>query len=196
MHLPFPLFWHVPTQAKGYVGAVTASVSIAVGLGQLVKRSALQTATKVMVSRFMAYPAVATANLANLLMMRWPEVEQGVELKEVGTDQVHGMSKIAAKSALFDTAITRVVLPMPMLLFTPMIITQLVKLPALKRSPRMQMVAEGLVCVGAFVVALPCVLSLFSQEQVVAVTELEPEFQSLRDGEGKLLTHLRYNKGL
>ena len=60
-----------PTPVKkiltGYVGAVAASVSIAVGLQQTIKRVAVSDATRMMLFRFVPYPAVAVARLSGIL---------------------------------------------------------------------------------------------------------------------------------
>ena len=71
-------------------------------------------------SRFIPYPAVAGANVANLVMMRWRELATGVDVLD-GDGAVRGKSKAAAKVALWDTAITRVVLPTPILVLSPLL---------------------------------------------------------------------------
>lgn len=160
------------------------------------KRVELPAATRALASRFVPYPAVATANVANVLMMRWAELDQGIDVKDAEGES-RGISKSAAKAALFDTCITRVVLPMPLLLLPPTIMSQVGKIKALKKSPRLSLMAEAAVCVSCFLVGLPFALSLFPQEQTISVNELEPEFQNLADAKtGAPLHHLSYNKGL
>ena len=59
-----------------------------------------------------AYPSVAAANVANLVLMRHRELDTGVVVRDT-LGQSHGSSRLAARKAIEDTAITRAVLPMP-----------------------------------------------------------------------------------
>ena len=65
--------------------------------------------------------------------------------------ETRGVSKRAARAALYDTCITRMVLPMPLLLLPPTIMSQIGKLKALRRSPRLSLVAESVVYVNQFI---------------------------------------------
>lgn len=81
----------------GYIGAITSACSIAVGLSILLKRSnAFKPATKLLIQRFVPYPAVATASVSNLYLMRRNELKEGIEVKD-SRDQVVGTSYIAAR---------------------------------------------------------------------------------------------------
>ena len=72
-------------------------------------------------SRYVAYPSVAAANVANLVLMRRSELETGIQVKDA-LGNAHGSSQLAASRAIKDTALTRVVLPMPLLLIPPTLI--------------------------------------------------------------------------
>eukprot|EP00039_Didymoeca_costata_P005660 m.83435 g.83435 ORF g.83435 m.83435 type:complete len:334 (-) comp12921_c0_seq4:1359-2360(-) len=181
---------------QGWMGAVATSVPIALGLGQLVKMSKLDIKVKATLSRFVPYPAVASANIANLLMMRWGELQTGIFVKD-NEGNVLGSSKRAAQLALFDTGITRVVIPMPLLLIPPMIMTGVQSaIPSLRSRPRLRIVVEAGVCVGAFIFGLPFALSLFPQQGSVEVSRLEPQFHNLLDSHGQPIQTVNYNKGL
>uniref|UniRef100_A0A1I8IYY0 Sideroflexin-5 n=1 Tax=Macrostomum lignano TaxID=282301 RepID=A0A1I8IYY0_9PLAT len=107
----------------GYVGAVSAAVSIAVGLTVVIRKAnTLPPATKMLIQKFVPLPAVSTASTLNVLLMRNSELSEGIEVFDENR-QVVGTSKVAAKRALFDTAKTRAILPVPLLLIPPLVMT-------------------------------------------------------------------------
>ncbi|XP_018583976.1 sideroflexin-5a isoform X2 [Scleropages formosus] len=176
---------------QGYVGAVTSAVSIAVGLNVLIeKASRFNPATRMMVQRLVPFPAVASANICNVGLMRHSELEEGIDVLDTNGNVV-GTSRIAAKHALMETALTRVVLPMPILLFPPIIMAFLEKLPLLQTHRRLVLPVHSLVCLAAFGFALPLAISLFPQMSQIEVSKLEPEIAMATDC--KVVT---YNKGL
>uniref|UniRef100_A0A3Q2D0W4 Sidoreflexin n=1 Tax=Cyprinodon variegatus TaxID=28743 RepID=A0A3Q2D0W4_CYPVA len=176
---------------QGYAGAVTSAVSIAVGLNVLIqKANRLSPTTKLLVQRFVPFPAVASANICNVVLMRHTELSDGIEVLD-DSGQVVGTSKVAAKHALMETALTRVVMPMPIMVLPPMIMAVLEKLPLLQRRPRLVLPVHSLVCLASFGLALPLAISLFPQMSQISVNQLEPEIAMATDC--KILT---YNKGL
>ncbi|XP_023655796.1 sideroflexin-5 [Paramormyrops kingsleyae] len=176
---------------QGYIGAVTSAVSIAVGLNMLIERAArFSPATRVMVQRLVPFPAVASANICNVGLMRHTELKEGIDVLD-SSGNVVGTSRIAAKHALMETALTRVVLPMPILVFPPIIMAFLEKLPLLQTHKRLVLPVHSLVCLAAFGLALPLAISLFPQMSQIEVSQLEPEIAMATDC--KVVT---YNKGL
>uniref|UniRef100_A0A673JY35 Sidoreflexin n=1 Tax=Sinocyclocheilus rhinocerous TaxID=307959 RepID=A0A673JY35_9TELE len=176
---------------QGYLGAVSSAVTIAVGLTLLIKRAEhFSPATRILVQRFIPFPAVASANVCNVLLMRHTELSEGIcVLDDKGN--VVGTSKLAARHALIETSLTRVVLPMPVLLLPPLIMAMLERLPLLQKRPRLGLPVHSMVCLCAFGLALPVAISLFPQNSQIHVSELEPEIAAAT--ECKILT---YNKGL
>ncbi|XP_048826809.1 sideroflexin-5-like [Brienomyrus brachyistius] len=176
---------------QGYIGAVSSAVSIAVGLNMLIERAArFSPATRVMVQRLVPFPAVASANICNVGLMRHTELKEGIDVLD-SSGNVVGTSRIAAKHALMETALTRVVLPMPILVFPPIIMAFLEKLPLLQTHKRLVLPVHSLVCLAAFGLALPLAISLFPQMSQIEVSQLEPEIGLATDC--KVVT---YNKGL
>eukprot|EP00064_Thunnus_orientalis_P006189 superscaffoldBa00000635_g6205 len=148
---------------QGYLGAVTSAVSIAVGLNVLIQRaSRFSPTTRLLVQRFIPFPAVASANVCNVVLMRHSELSEGISVLD-DNGNVVGTSKMAARHALLETALTRVVLPMPILVLPPMIMAALEKLPLLQRQRRLVLPVHSLVCLAAFGLALPLAISLFPQ---------------------------------
>nr|XP_025724199.1 sideroflexin-5 isoform X10 [Callorhinus ursinus] len=148
---------------QGYLGAVISAVSIAVGLNVLVQKANKFTpATRLLVQRFVPFPAVASANICNVVLMRYGELEEGIDVLD-GDGNLVGSSKIAARHALLETALTRVVLPMPILVLPPIVMSMLEKTALLQARPRLLLPVQSLVCLAAFGLALPLAISLFPQ---------------------------------
>ncbi|XP_052007412.1 sideroflexin-5a [Xyrauchen texanus] len=176
---------------QGYLGAVSSAVTIVVGLNILIKRAEkFSPATRILVQRFIPFPAVASANVCNVLLMRHTELSEGISVLD-DRGNVVGTSKLAARHALTETALTRVVLPMPILLLPPIVMAMLERLPLLQKHPRLVLPVHSMVCLCAFGLALPVAISLFPQNSQIHVSELEPEISAAT--ECKILT---YNKGL
>ncbi|XP_072177352.1 sideroflexin-5-like [Diadema setosum] len=176
----------------GYCGAVGSACSIAVGLNVLIKRATtFSSATRMIIQRFVPFPAVATAGVCNVTLMRFSELQTGIEVLN-HENEVVGTSKVAAKKALQETAVSRAVLAAPILLIPPVIMTFIEnKTVLLKRYPRMNLPVQATVATAAFAFALPLAISLFPQTGQIATSRLEPEIQALCSE--KMLI---YNKGL
>ncbi|XP_034857197.1 sideroflexin-5 isoform X2 [Mirounga leonina] len=202
---------------QGYLGAVISAVSIAVGLNVLVQKANKFTpATRLLVQRFVPFPAVASANICNVVLMRYGELEEGIDVLD-GDGNLVGSSKIAARHALLETALTRVVLPMPILVLPPIVMsmlekrgqslmisassqepvpvrrgpTQLQRTALLQARPRLLLPVQSLVCLAAFGLALPLAISLFPQMSEIETSQLEPEIARATSSRTVV-----YNKGL
>uniref|UniRef100_F6S8K7 Sideroflexin 5 n=1 Tax=Callithrix jacchus TaxID=9483 RepID=F6S8K7_CALJA len=176
---------------QGYLGAVISAVSIAVGLNVLVQKANKFTpATRLLIQRFVPFPAVASANICNVVLMRYGELEEGIDVLDSDGNLV-GSSKIAARHALLETALTRVVLPMPILVLPPIIMSMLEKTALLQARPRLLLPVQSLVCLAAFGLALPLAISLFPQMSEIETSQLEPEIAQATSSRTVV-----YNKGL
>uniref|UniRef100_W5MSM5 Sidoreflexin n=1 Tax=Lepisosteus oculatus TaxID=7918 RepID=W5MSM5_LEPOC len=172
---------------QGYAGAVTSAVSIAVRIGIMFSRGYQRlTGTNHLVS----CPSTASANICNVVLMRHTELAEGIDVRD-SSGNIVGSSKIAAKCALLETALTRVVLPMPILVLPPLVMAFLEKLPLLRAHQRLVLPVHSLVCLASFGLALPLAISLFPQISQVEVSKLEPEIAMATDCEV-----VTYNKGL
>lgn len=175
----------------GYTGAVTSAVSIAVGLNVLVKKSAgVSPAKRLLIQRFIPFPAVATASVCNILLMRHRELSTGIEVTNK-EGKVVGVSKVAAKKALKETAATRAVLPAPILIIPPIVMSFVEKTRWFKRYPRLNLPIQVLVVSISFGLALPVAIAMFPQISRIKVKDLEKEIQ-----ENTSLETVYYNKGL
>ncbi|XP_075922006.1 sideroflexin-5 isoform X3 [Petromyzon marinus] len=176
---------------QGYLGAVCSAVALAVGLNVFIKRaSGFSPATRLLIQRLIPFPAVATANVCNVLLMRHNELQEGVDVVDEH-GRVVGTSRTAAKHALAETAVTRIVLPMPILVLPPLIMAMLERTALLRAWPRLALPLQTLVCTATFAAALPLAIAIFPQYSQIDVSLLEPEIQASTTD--KILT---YNKGL
>uniref|UniRef100_A0AAQ6A0Q5 Sidoreflexin n=1 Tax=Amphiprion ocellaris TaxID=80972 RepID=A0AAQ6A0Q5_AMPOC len=178
---------------QGYVGAVTSAVSIAVGLNVLIqKANKLSPATRMIIQRLVPFPAVASANICNVGLMRHNELSEGIDVLD-NNGNVVGSSKIAARHAIMETAFTRVVLPMPIFVLPPIIMSYLERfvLRFLQSNRRLLLPIHSFVCLLTFGLSLPVAISLFPQMSQIEVSRLEPEIAMATDC--KVVT---YNKGL
>ncbi|KAJ8781350.1 hypothetical protein J1605_011334 [Eschrichtius robustus] len=119
------------------------------------------------------------ANICNVVLMRYGELEEGIDVLDSDGNLV-GSSKIAARHvgrlgarglALLETALTRVVLPMPILVLPPIVMSMLEKTALLQARPRLLLPVQSLVCLAAFGLALPLAISLFPQMSEAAGEE-------------------------
>ncbi|CAH7129945.1 Sfxn5 [Phodopus roborovskii] len=147
---------------QGYLGAVISAVSI----------------------------AVTSANICNVVLMRYGELEEGIDVLDADGNLV-GSSKIAARHALLETALTRVVLPMPILVLPPIVMSMLEKTALLQARPRLLLPVQSFVCLAAFGLALPLAISLFPQMSEIETSQLEPEIARATSSRTVV-----YNKGL
>jgi len=175
----------------GYTGAVSSAVAIAVSLSFMIKRAnGLSPTVKLLIQKFVPFPAVATASTCNVLLMRNSELSEGIEVFDRNENNV-GTSKVAAKKALKETAITRMVLPAPILLIPPVVMTAFEKTKWLQRNMRFHLPLNALVTTLSFGLALPVAIALFPHISQITKEELEEELQKNTAEE-----ILYYNKGL
>uniref|UniRef100_A0A8C0KKR4 Sideroflexin-5 n=1 Tax=Canis lupus dingo TaxID=286419 RepID=A0A8C0KKR4_CANLU len=83
--------------------------------------------------------------------------------------ELHSLQPLLAPQALLETALTRVVLPMPILVLPPIVMSMLEKTALLQARPRLLLPVQSLVCLAAFGLALPLAISLFPQMSEVSV---------------------------
>uniref|UniRef100_A0A2I3MUA2 RAB11 family interacting protein 5 n=1 Tax=Papio anubis TaxID=9555 RepID=A0A2I3MUA2_PAPAN len=133
---------------------------------------------------------ISSANICNVVLMRYGELEEGIDVLDSDGNLV-GSSKIAARHALLETALTRVVLPMPILVLPPIVMSMLEKTSLLQARPRLLLPVQSLVCLAAFGLALPLAISLFPQMSEIETSQLEPEIAQATSSRTVV-----YNKGL
>eukprot|EP01130_Rhizamoeba_saxonica_P001513 TRINITY_DN11367_c0_g1_i1.p1 TRINITY_DN11367_c0_g1~~TRINITY_DN11367_c0_g1_i1.p1 ORF type:complete len:351 (-),score=39.16 TRINITY_DN11367_c0_g1_i1:72-1094(-) len=180
---------------KGYLGAVSSAVLLSTGLITFIQSLKMAQETKFFVRKFIPFPAVCAADIANVVVMRYSELDTGIHVKNCKGEPL-GISKIAAKKALTETAMTRCVLPFPHLIFAPIIISRFEKAKWWTQKPQFRLPAQACVCMCLFGFALPLSTSLFPHEGSILASELEPEFHGMIGDDGGVISEFYYNKGL
>ena len=93
---------------SSYVGAISTACGIAVGLSVLLQRAtAFKPTTRVIVQKFVPFPAVAAASVSNCVLMRYSELKEGIQVKDQ-EGNVIGNSKEAAKKVRVNQDLARV----------------------------------------------------------------------------------------
>jgi hypothetical protein len=98
-----------------------------------VKRAPLSASTAAVIGRAVPYCAVASSNVFNFVSMRSSELFTGIPIKDKDGKDL-GLSQEAAKAAIFQGAITRAVIPAPVLLLPPLLMRAFDKIPYPPRS--------------------------------------------------------------
>ncbi|KAL4924178.1 sideroflexin family transporter [Aspergillus undulatus] len=186
----------VSQMAKSYLMAVSASCSVALGLNALVPRlKNVSPNTKLILGRLVPFAAVSSASALNVFLMRSEEIRQGIDVypvpeKEGEQVQSLGRSKTAAKIAVGETAISRVLNATPIMVVPPLILVQLEKRKLL--SPRMVLPANLGLVLATSLFALPLALGAFPQRQAISASSLEEEFWNRGGKDGKV----EFNRGM
>ncbi|KAL6231294.1 hypothetical protein BDW75DRAFT_48651 [Aspergillus navahoensis] len=186
----------VSQMAKSYLMAVSASCSVALGLNALVPRlKNVSPNTKLILGRLVPFAAVSSASALNVFLMRSEEIRQGIDVypvpeKEGEQVQSLGRSKVAAKIAVGETAISRVLNATPIMVVPPLVLVQLEKRKLL--SPRMVLPANLGLVLATSLFALPLALGAFPQRQAISAASLEEEFWNRGGKDGKV----EFNRGM
>lgn len=192
---------------KSYLLAVSASCSVALGLKAIVPRLKNVTPnTKLILGRLVPFAAVSSATALNVLLMRSEEIRRGIDVYPVLSEEEKkareessgkpieslGKSKIAAKIAVGETAISRVLNATPIMVLPPLILVRLEKMDWLKQRPRLVLPVNLGLILTTSIFALPLALGAFPSRQAISVKSLEKEFWDKGGEEGKV----EFNRGM
>lgn len=112
---------------KGYIGAVTSSILIAVGLNRLFNpiTSRMGGGKKLVISTLFNWIAVSSANAVNISLMWNKELREGIAIKDENGKEI-GKSVIAGKTALYQTISSWMIIPF-CVMFGPALVIALMK---------------------------------------------------------------------
>ncbi|KAF2861412.1 tricarboxylate carrier [Piedraia hortae CBS 480.64] len=176
---------------KSYCVAVTASCAVALGLKSLVPRlRSLRPTTRTVLSRLVPFAAVASAGALNVFLMRAEEMKRGIDIYPISGGPPLGKSKKAARLAVAETALSRVINSTPIMVIPPLILVRLQRTEWLKSRPRLVLPLNIGLIFTTSVFALPLALGVFPQWQTVDIKTLEQQFQN--QGE----TRVVFNRGI
>jgi len=179
-----------------YVVAVSSSCLTAIGMSKGVEKARfLSPAAKNILGMFVPFTAVAVAGIINVFMMRQNEIKKGVDIQD-SEGIVYGKSKIAGWRGLLMVSFNRILVSLPVLTLVPAAFSVIKKSKFAKNYPRLVTPIHLVLITSALWMALPCAIALFPQEFPISTSKLEPEFQNLKDKNGKKIETLYFNKGL
>lgn len=199
-----PLSW--TKMGQSYLAAVSVSCGVAVGLNNLVPRLRnLTPATRTTLTRLVPFAAVATAGALNVLLMRGEEMRRGIDVypllsaaqrdalrRDGRQEESLGRSRAAARIAVGETAVSRVVNSTPIMVLPPLLLVRLQRTRWLQQRPRMTVPLNLALILGTSFAVLPLALAVFPQMEKVSDDSLEPEFH----GRGGVDGMVTFNRGI
>lgn len=176
---------------QGYTGAVTAAASIAVGLNVVLRKADnVRPFIKNILQRVAPIPALITASILNVILMRKHELNEGIDVLDKN-GKVIGSSQAAAKSALNEMAVSRAVLSASCMILPATLIATAEKTTMLRRIPKLKTPVNLMICASTFLITLPAANAIFPQISKIDVKVLEPTIQKKTTD-----TVVYYNRGL
>ncbi|CAD5215073.1 unnamed protein product [Bursaphelenchus xylophilus] len=176
---------------KAYLAAVGAAMSISATLTYVIRSfKNLTTTQRLIIQRFVPLPATSLASTLNVLCMRMPEIQKGIDVMDADGNVI-GVSREAAKKAVKETAMTRAFLPIPLLLLPPCIMPFIEKYKFVQKSAGRHLFVNAVVCTLSFGFSLPIALALFPQTSTISRDQVEPHIQEKTQQQT-----LYFNKGL
>jgi sideroflexin-5 len=164
---------------QSYLLAVSASCSVALGLNAVVPRlKRISPTSRLILTRLVPFAAVASAGALNVFLMRGEEIRRGIDVyaaldspssranesekstatidtSDPDSKQSLGRSRVAARLAVGETALSRVLNATPIMVIPPLLLVRLQRAAWLAQRPRLVLpvnlgkwdrVLEGRVC--------------------------------------------------
>lgn len=109
---------------------------------------------------------------------------------------VRGKSVVAGRHGLAQVALSRVLIPVPVLTIPPIAFYFINKLSIMKRYPKISIPVNLTLITACLYIGLGPAIAMFPQIGSISTSSLEPEFHNLTTKNGKPINALYYNKGL
>ncbi|GAB9472220.1 hypothetical protein Gpo141_00009403 [Globisporangium polare] len=181
---------------KSYATASIVSCVTAVGLGRAVETAkSLSPGVRSALRKTVPFVAVASAGAFNAVSMRFNEYTEGIDIMD-DDGEVRGRSVAAGRQSLTQVALTRVALPVPILLLPPYLYEGLKKAKLMPKARYPRLATELTVLTLCLWGALPGAVALFPQNGSIASADVEEQFRNLTDKSGKRIETFTYNKGI
>ncbi len=182
----------------GYLAAVSGAVTVGLSLrwllGGITKN--MTGGKLLLMNSAVAYFATANANVLNTMVMRRIEMQKGIDFYDETGKEKLGVSSACAKSAVYQTAQTRVILPLAVFLLPGSIMYFLDRVKVMPKARGPKMLVEVLVVSLSLWLALPFSIAIFPQYGSLPVESIEEEFRNLRTSKGEQVKRVTFNKGL
>ncbi|KAF3838210.1 hypothetical protein F7725_009978 [Dissostichus mawsoni] len=152
-----------------YVSATTGAVATALGLNALTKH------ISPLIGRFVPFAAVAAANCINIPLMRQRELKHGIPITDENDNRL-GESTNAAKQAISQVVVSRILMASPGMAIPPFLMNHLEKKAFLRKFPWMSAPIQVGLVGFCLVFATPLCCALFPQKSVYVFDPLTPAF--------------------
>mmetsp|Transcript_12763 Transcript_12763/g.10910 ORF Transcript_12763/g.10910 Transcript_12763/m.10910 type:complete len:204 (-) Transcript_12763:389-1000(-) len=147
--------------AMKFLIAVTSSITIGLTAKHLISKSRYR--DNYIFQRFSPFLGVSGANVVNLLTARYSDTVHGITVKDSKTGEIipDAKSPIAGKKAFWQTALSRVLIPLPVSFVPPIMITLATKGGFLPKSAIGSHMFNIGVSTATLMGALPLALACF-----------------------------------
>jgi hypothetical protein len=183
---------------QSYGLAVTLALGISFGLSLAInKRFAPERASQLM--KFVAFPSTAAASTINCYATLAPSIPSGFPLLDAqGQVVANGeTSSKAAEKGVWETVMSRGVLPIPIFLVPPIAMAMIPAIrTAIAANPTLGVPVTCCLTMVSFGFGLPFAVGIFPQIGEIDASEVEIEFRGTKDSRGEAMAKFYYDKGL
>lgn len=181
---------------QGYACAVAASITVALGLRKYFSTftAAMGGGAKLIIfNSISTFFAVSTAGFLNAYLMRQTELKTGIDIFDpTNPSNTIGKSKYAASQAVLQTAISRYLVQVPIMLPSAALFV-LEKFSMVPQAYAANLVLQMALIFCQEYFAMPLAVALYPQTGSVASSSVEP---SLTQNLQNIPDYFEYNKGL
>ena len=167
--------------AFGYGVAVSSSISVALALRMMTAGMTRRATGKnlLMLNTFVGCTASGIASFCNTYAMRSAEINKGIEVyKNHSLTEKLGISKIAAKNAVVETALSRTFLSTSAIIMPTVLLLGLGGVGISPATFAAKTALDTAVFIAVLRVGLPASISMFPPTSELPATSLEPEFHT------------------
>lgn len=134
-----------------------------------------------------AFFACSTAGFLNALVMRYTELEKGIDVFDPNNQEdIIGKSKIAAKKAVVQTAVSRYILTVT--IFIPsMLLFAIERAKIMPRNFALKTTLELSLFFCELYLAVPLAIAAYPQYGVIKREEMEPELREWKNKSGEYI---------
>ena len=195
----------VKTVMRSYVAACVASISVALFTRMLVSgwTKSMTGGLLVIFNAFTAYLATSSAGFLNAFMMRVTELQKGISVFDPADPKKSvAVSKSAARKAVLQTATSRFILALPMIVPALALygIERMGLMPAsFIGSTLIQMILFTIELYFALplgIAAYPPIGKIMANQFANDSDDVKNQIKNYRNSDGEALKYFEYNKGL
>ncbi|CDW88110.1 mitochondrial tricarboxylate carrier family [Stylonychia lemnae] len=180
----------------GFTAAAGSGIAIALLLrGMFGRFAGSYPGNQILFNTTTSFLALAGAGYVNSMVMRNQELKNGITLYDEHNIEV-GMSKVAAKQAVMQTATTRILLAFEMVFVPGFIIGLLQKRYMMPQSGGLRSLSELAIISSVLLLGLPASIAAYHREGRIEPRQVERELRNYTLTDGKPPKYFYYNRGL